>query len=414
MLCNDKSESSEPTPSSSRVGYVVSEELAKVSSLLPSNRNRSLLVHSLVTALGLFKAVDPGGRKCIQVLRPRKATARELLAYHTRDYLEYALSPSSDYQDQAQAMEFGLEDDCPPFRNMHEYIQLVAGATLTAVDALKNDVCDIAICWDGGRHHAQKAKASGFCYVADCILAILSLKRPVPSLPMRRPRVMYVDLDLHFSDAVSQAFYNTSSTVSSQILTLSIHHASPGFFPVSALSDLPNPDDPAFDPFTLSIPLKPGASGRTFAQIWPTVECIKEIFNPDVVVVECGLDGLAGDPMAMWNWSLGGVGSLGWYITRILRDWHGKKLLLGGGGYNSTNASRAWAFLTSVAIGKPLPLETDIPDHRALPLYQPSFTLDVPSGNMQDQNSEDYLRGVEQCYRRVQVLLEHRLKASSI
>lgn len=151
MLCNDKSESSEPTPSSSRVGYVVSEELAKVSSLLPSNRNRSLLVHSLVTALGLFKAVDPGGRKCIQVLRPRKATARELLAYHTRDYLEYALSPSSDYQDQAQAMEFGLEDDCPPFRNMHEYIQLVAGATLTAVDALKNDVCDIAICWDGGR-----------------------------------------------------------------------------------------------------------------------------------------------------------------------------------------------------------------------------------------------------------------------
>lgn len=32
MLCNDKSESSEPTPSSSRVGYVVSEELAKASS----------------------------------------------------------------------------------------------------------------------------------------------------------------------------------------------------------------------------------------------------------------------------------------------------------------------------------------------------------------------------------------------
>ena len=68
------------------------------------------------------------------------------------------------------------------------------------------------------RHHAQKSKASGFCYVADCILAILSLKRPVPSVPMRRPRVMYLDLDLHFSDAVSQAFYNASSTASSQIL----------------------------------------------------------------------------------------------------------------------------------------------------------------------------------------------------
>jgi len=89
-----------------------------------------------------------------------------------------------------------------------------------------------------------------------------------------------------------------------------------------------------------------------------------------MIVVECGLDGLAGDPMATWNWSLGGVGSLGWCITRILHDWDGKKLLLGGGtlhallffppgkkiksliqgGYNSTNASRAWTFLTSVAV----------------------------------------------------------------
>ena len=87
----------------------------QVSSLLPSNRNRSLLVHSLVSALGLFKAADPAGRKCIQVLRPRKATARELLAYHTRDYLECALRPrgSSDDQDQSQIAEFGLEDVRP-------------------------------------------------------------------------------------------------------------------------------------------------------------------------------------------------------------------------------------------------------------------------------------------------------------
>ena len=34
---------------------------------------------------------------------------------------------------------------------MHEYIPLVAGATLTAVDAIKEDTCDVALCWDGGR-----------------------------------------------------------------------------------------------------------------------------------------------------------------------------------------------------------------------------------------------------------------------
>ncbi|KAG6330652.1 hypothetical protein ID866_8439 [Astraeus odoratus] len=383
----------------------------QVSSLLPSNRNRSLLVHSLVTALGLFKAVHPDGRKCIQVLRPRRASVRELMAYHTRDYLEYALSPSNDHQDQSQMTEFGLEDDCPPFHKMHEYIPLIAGATLTAVDALKDDHDTHS---ELQRHHAQKTKASGFCYVADCILAILALKRPAPSLSMaRRPRVMYVDLDLHFSDAVSQAFYNASSASPSQVLTLSIHHTSPGFFPVSQLSALPDPDDPAFDPFTLSLPLQAGASIATFSRIWSIVEGVKDTFNPDFTVVQCGVDGMAGDPMATWNWCLDGVGSLGWCITRILHDWPGKKLLLGGGGYNSANAARAWSFLTSVAIGRPLPLDTDIPDHRALPLYQPSFTLDVPAGNMQDQNSDSYLLGVERCYERIQMLLNLKVTQAS-
>ncbi|KAI6010113.1 hypothetical protein EDC04DRAFT_2770386 [Pisolithus marmoratus] len=405
----------------SRVVYVVSEELVKASSLLPSNRNRSLLIHSLATALGLFKAVNPldGGQKYLQVIRPRRSTARELLVYHTRDYLEYALSPSSNHQDQSRIAEFGLEDDCPPFQNMHEYIQLVAGATLTAVDALKDDACDVAICWDGGRHHAQKSKASGFCYVADCVLAILALKKRPTAITTnaltttRKPRVMYVDLDVHFSDAVSQAFYNASSTASSQILTLSIHYTSPGFFPPSLLSDLSNPDDSAFDPFTLSLPLKAGASNRTFARIWPIVNGIENTFNPDFIVIQCGVDGLAGDPMATWNWCLGGEGSLGSWLEKMIRQWQGKKLLLGGGGYNSANAARAWAYLTSVAMGSTLPLDTDIPEHRALLLYQPSFTLDVPAGNMQDENSEEYLLEVERHFERIREVLSCRLSGGT-
>ena len=87
------------------------------------------------------------------------------------------------------------------------------------------------------RHHAQKARASGFCYVADCVLAILALKK-APPIPMplpaggdqmyendmppttRKPRAMYLDLDLHFSDGVSHAFHNPTlaSGGTSQVL----------------------------------------------------------------------------------------------------------------------------------------------------------------------------------------------------
>jgi histone deacetylase 8 len=127
--------------------------------------------------------------------------------------------------------------DCPPFIGLSDYVQLVAGASLSAAHALRQDMADISICWDGGRcwqflssglafkfteldvnrHHAQKSHASGFCYVADCVLAILALKRPL-NPPSRKPRVMYLDLDVHFSDAVSQAFYSPNPSVTPQVL----------------------------------------------------------------------------------------------------------------------------------------------------------------------------------------------------
>jgi len=38
-----------------------------------------------------------------------------------------------------------------------------------------DDKADIAINWSGGLHHAKKFEASGFCYINDCVLAILEL-----------------------------------------------------------------------------------------------------------------------------------------------------------------------------------------------------------------------------------------------
>ena len=184
------------------------------------------------------------------------------------------------------------------------------------------------------RHHAQKSKASGFCYVNDCVLSILQLRKSKPSC-----RVLYLDLDLHYSDGVSTAFSNSSN-----ILTISIHHRAPGFYP-------PSPPLTDTDPSNVSIALAAGASDHTFHSIWTSIEMIKNDFRPDYVVVQCGLDGLAGDPCKVWNWSLDGkAGSLGWCVRRVTEDWNLKTLFLGGGGYNSQNAARAWTYLTAIIV----------------------------------------------------------------
>lgn len=147
---------------------------------------------------------------------------------------------------------------------------------------------------------------------------------------------MYLDLDLHFSDAVSEAFHHSAATaLQPQVLTLSIHHAAPGFFPASPLAQLPDPDGEGFDPFTLAVPLERGATDATFRRVWASVERVKDAFRPGLVVLQCGVDGLAGDPHAIWNWSMcDGEGSLGWCVERVCALWGCKVLMLGGGEFN--------------------------------------------------------------------------------
>ncbi|KII84681.1 hypothetical protein PLICRDRAFT_179484 [Plicaturopsis crispa FD-325 SS-3] len=421
---------SRPTDSVDRlpVVYVYSKELAIASSLLPSNKARSIMVHKLSAAFGLLSS-DPGSSqpKRIVTLAPARATPKDLTMYHDEGYVEAVLDPKYRFKARQQelegSVEFGLVDDCPAFRGLAEYVELIGGASLAAANVLRQEKADIAICWDGGRlvsHHAHKAHAAGFCYVADCVLAILALKKPalakaISTPAPRKTHVMYLDLDLHFSDGVSQTFYSPQSSSYQQVLTLSVHHAAPGFYPVNTLSAIPDPESSDFDPYTLSIPLHRGASNSTFATIWPIIERVKDTFGPDYIVVQCGVDGLSGDPHATWNWSLGGEGSLGWCLSRIVNDWSGRKLLLGGGGYHTANAARAWTYLTSIAMGRPLSLDSEIPDGigDAFPAYAPSFTLDVPPGQMQDHNTAEYLDSVKTSYDEIVRRLEEKIAVNA-
>lgn len=52
-------------------------------------------------------------------------------------------------------------------------------------------------------------------------------------------------------------------------------------------------------------------------------------FKPNAVVCQCGVDTLAGDPMASFNLTHHGIGE----CVKYLMDWNLPLLLLGGGGY---------------------------------------------------------------------------------
>ncbi|KUF92069.1 hypothetical protein AM588_10003489 [Phytophthora nicotianae] len=135
--------------------------------------HRMKLAHHLVVNYDLYQKMD--------VFEPHWASADEMKVFHAPDYIEFLqrVSPANQ-RDMAMDMtkyNFGetSDTDCPVFDGVFDFCQIYTGGTLDAVVRLNFGLCDIAINWSGGLHHAKKASGSGFCYVNDIVLGILEL-----------------------------------------------------------------------------------------------------------------------------------------------------------------------------------------------------------------------------------------------
>jgi histone deacetylase 1/2 len=64
-------------------------------------------------------------------------------------------------------------------------------------------------------------------------------------------------------------------------------------------------------------------------------------------------------------------------------------LVLGGGGYTMRNVARAWAYETGLLVGQRV--GPDLPYNDYYDYFSPTYTLTVPSNNMENLNSREYL-----------------------
>lgn len=58
-------------------------------------------------------------------------------------------------------LHYNVGDDCPVFEGLFDFCSMYTGASLEGAMKLNNNVCDIAINWSGGLHHAKKFEPSG-------------------------------------------------------------------------------------------------------------------------------------------------------------------------------------------------------------------------------------------------------------
>ncbi|GAX79964.1 hypothetical protein CEUSTIGMA_g7403.t1 [Chlamydomonas eustigma] len=353
----------------------------------PMKPHRLAMTHHLVLGYGLHKKMD--------VYKPRRAYPVELAQFHATDYVEFLsrITPDNAKQYAQQLHMYNISEDCPVFDGLFKFCQLYAGASIEGALKLSHGLCDVAINWSGGLHHAKKSEASGFCYVNDLVLAILELLK-------YHSRVLYIDIDVHHGDGVEEAFYMTD-----RVMTVSFHKYGDYFFPgTGSLTDTGALNGKFY---SINVPLKDGTTDDTFHALFkPILRKVMEVFRPGAIVMQCGADSLAHDRLGCFNMSLKGHGE----AIRFMKEFGIPMLVTGGGGYTKRNVARCWTYETSILTDTPINEQLPKSDYHEY--FSPDFSLNVSAHKvMEDGNTK---ADIERIRREVFENLRHLAHAPSV
>jgi len=238
--------------------------------------------------------------------------------------------------DPLDAVKAGLGvPDCPIFANMFEYLSLAAGASVTGARRILDGDAHIVFNPSGGFHHAQPANAAGFCYLNDIVLAALEFTAA-------GKRVLFLDIDVHHCDGVQDAFYARSD-----VMTISLHESGRTLFPGTGFAEEIGIGEGRG--YSVNLPLPVGTYDAAYERAFREAALpLIVAYDPDVVILEIGMDGLAGDPLAHLHLTNNVYADIVGAVVRL-----GKPVLAtGGGGYNVENTVRGWALLWGVLCGE--------------------------------------------------------------
>jgi acetoin utilization protein AcuC len=184
----------------------------------------------------------------------------------------------------------------------------------------------------GGLHHAREGMAGGFCVFNDAAIAI----RRALSLPEFN-RVAYVDIDAHHGDGVFYGFESDPRAVIGDI-----HEDGRFLYPGTGRATETGKGDA--EGTKLNIPLPPGAGDADFILAFDRIEEFVRGFRPDLILLQCGADGLSGDPLTHLEYSSAAHAYASSKLHSLAHEvCDGRILAMGGGGYNPANVRDAWS-----------------------------------------------------------------------
>jgi len=271
-----------------------------------------------------------GLKERVEVRNPVLGDREDLLLFHTPDYVRRVETMT------AQGIGM-LDPDTPAAKGIFESALYVVGTVLDAVEMIIGGKTGSAFVPIAGLHHARRDSSAGFCVFNDIGIAVEALRQRHGV-----ERIGYVDIDAHHGDGVFYAFEEDVNLVFADL-----HEDGRYLYPGTGGIHETGRGDAAGT--KLNVPLPPGSDDEIFFEVWPKVRSFIADHKPEFLIMQCGADSIAGDPITHMAFS----SKAHYHAARELADLAAEPgiaglLALGGGGYNRASIADAW---TSVIQG---------------------------------------------------------------
>lgn len=216
----------------------------------------------------------------LQLRSAPAATREDLLRVHPQSYLDNMKAVS----DSGGGL---LGNEAPMGQGSYEIACLSAGLAAAAVESVLLGELDNAYSLSRPPgHHCLPDRAMGFCFLANIAIAIERAK-----FRHGLGRVAVIDWDVHHGNGTQHIYYQRDD-----VLTISLHQEN--CFP-AGYSGAQDRGEGAGLGYNINIPLQAGAGDESWRYALQTIVLpALAQFVPEMIVVACGYDANALDPLA--------------------------------------------------------------------------------------------------------------------